>query len=155
MARRNARTDPSPFVFVDTAGWLALLNPKDGMHSQAVAARGELQRRRMRLRTTEFVLIEVADAFAEPPLRAVVVEFYHGLRQANTPLTLEIVPVSEDLLARGWMLYGQRLDKGWGLTDCISMVVMQEQGITEAFTSDHHFTQAGFTILLSHKPSGT
>ena len=102
--------------------------------------------------TTEFVLLEVADAFAEPPLRAVSVEFYRGLQQGATPLTLEVVPVSEDLLARGWMLYGQRPDKGWGVTDCISMVVIQERGITDAFTSDHHFMQAGFTILLSHNP---
>jgi len=55
-------------------------------------------------------------------------------------------------MASGWTLYQQRPDKEWGLTDCISFVVMQEQGISEAFTSDHHFTQAGFTILLSHKP---
>ncbi len=152
MARLNAKTNWSPLVFVDTAGWLALLNPRDGLHSQAVAARGGLQRRRVRLITTEFVLVEVADAFAEPPLRAVAVEFYRGLRQANTPLTLEIVAVSEELLAKGWILYGQRPDKGWGLTDCISMVIMREQGITEAFTSDHHFAQAGSTILLSHRP---
>jgi len=152
MARLNARTNPSPFVFVDTAGWLALLNPRDGIHTQATSVRGDLRRRRVKLVTTEFVLIEVADAFAEPPLRAVAVEFYGGLRQGNTPMTLEVVPVSEDLLAKGWMLYGQRPDKGWGLTDCISMVVMHERGITDAFTSDDHFTQAGFTVLLSHKP---
>lgn len=125
MARLNAKTSPSPFVFVDTAGWLALLNPKDGLHPQAVAVRGDLQRRRVKPITTEFVMIEVGDAFAEPPLRAVAVEFYRGLRQADTPFAVEIVPVSEDLLGKGWMLYGQRPDKGWGLTDCISFVVMQ------------------------------
>lgn len=152
MARLNARTDSSPFVFVDTAGWLASLNPKDGLHTQDTSVRSALRQRRVKLVTTEFVLIEVADAFAEPPLRAVAVEFYRGLRQGDTPLTLEVVPMSEDFLAKGWMLYGQRLDKGWGVTDCISMVVMQERGISEAFTSDHHFTQAGFTILLSRKP---
>ncbi len=142
----------SPYAFMDTAGWLALLNSRDGLHAQAIAVRGELQRRRVRLITTEFVLIEVADAFAEPPLRTVSVEFYRGLRQANTPFAVEILPLSGDLLAKGWALYGQRPDKGWGLTDCTSFIVMQEEGIREAFTSDHHFAQAGFTILLSHKP---
>jgi predicted nucleic acid-binding protein len=28
------------------------------------------------------------------------------------------------------------------------MVVMQRNGISDALTHDHHFTQAGFTILL-------
>jgi predicted nucleic acid-binding protein len=137
---------------MDTAGWLALLNARDGLHAQAMRVRGQLQQSRVKLITTEFVLIEVADAFAEPPLRAIALEFYRGLRQANTPFAVEIVPVSENLLVQGWRLYSQRLDKGWGLTDCISIVVMQEQGITDAFTSDHHFAQAGFNTLLSHKP---
>ena len=39
-------------------------------------------------------------------------------------------------------------DKEWTLTDCISFVVMQREGITDALTADHHFEQAGFVALL-------
>ena len=53
-----------------------------------------------------------------------------------------------ELFASGSDLYAQRLDKDWSLTDCISFVVMRERGIAEALTADHHFEQAGFTILL-------
>jgi hypothetical protein len=45
-------------------------------------------------------------------------------------------------------LYLQRRDKDWSLTDCISFAAMQEEGLTEALTGDHHFEQAGFTVLL-------
>ena len=45
-------------------------------------------------------------------------------------------------------LFHARLDKEWSLTDCISFVVMQREGITDALTGDHHFEQAGFTALL-------
>ncbi len=38
--------------------------------------------------------------------------------------------------------------KNWSLTDCISFVVMQEHGIHEALTADHHFEQVGFQVLL-------
>ena len=55
---------------------------------------------------------------------------------------------SPELFASGSDLYAQRLDKDWSLTDCISFVVMRERGIAEALTADHHFEQAGFTILL-------
>ena len=54
------------------------------------------------------VLLEVADALAVPNLRPTTIQFINRLRQA--PI-LRIIPVSENLLAEGWTLYGQRLDK--------------------------------------------
>lgn len=39
-------------------------------------------------------------------------------------------------------------DKGYSLTDCISMNVMRAQGMAEVLTHDGHFAQEGFTILL-------
>jgi predicted nucleic acid-binding protein len=41
-----------------------------------------------------------------------------------------------------------RPDKGYSLTDCVSMLVMRQEGITEILTHDIHFTQEGFTKLL-------
>ncbi len=136
-----------PKVFGDTASWIALLNEDDGLHRNALEVRRDLRQRKARTVTTEFVLLEVADGLSNPPLRRATIGFIDALRQESTA---EIVPLSEEVRQKGWALYCQRRDKEWGLTDCISFVVMQEQGITEAFTSDHHFTQAGFTILLSH-----
>jgi hypothetical protein len=43
------------------------------------------------------------------------------------------------------------MDKDWGLTDCISFVVMKDTKMTEALTTDHHFEQAGFKALLLDK----
>lgn len=42
----------------------------------------------------------------------------------------------------------ERPDKDWSLTDCISFLVMKDFGLTDAFTADHHFEQAGFTAWL-------
>jgi uncharacterized protein len=61
---------------------------------------------------------------------------------------ITIIASQRELLAAGFSLYSQRPDKDWSLTDCISFVVMQREGITEALTGDHHFEQAGFSILL-------
>ena len=60
----------------------------------------------------------------------------------------QIVHVTSDLLARALILYEQRSDKTWGLVDCASFVVMRDAGVTEGFTNDEHFAQAGFTCLL-------
>jgi uncharacterized protein len=45
-------------------------------------------------------------------------------------------------------LYQTRADKTWGLTDCISFIVMQQRNLTDAVTSDRHFVQAGFRALI-------
>ena len=59
-----------------------------------------------------------------------------------------LLPSSRELFDRGLQLFSDRPDKEWSLTDCISFVVMGERSLTEALTSDHHFEQAGFTVLL-------
>ena len=41
--------------------------------------------------------------------------------------------------------------KEWGLTDCASFVIMEENAITHALTTDHHFEQAGFVALMIEK----
>jgi predicted nucleic acid-binding protein len=48
--------------------------------------------------------------------------------------TVEVVPLTEELYERAVQLYGGRADKEWGLTDCVSFIVMQERGLTEALT---------------------
>lgn len=45
-------------------------------------------------------------------------------------------------------LYESRLDKGYSLTDCISMNTCRELDIKEILTHDRHFEQEGFKILL-------
>ena len=91
------------------------------------------------------MLLEVADALSAPAIRARTVAFISGLRQLNV---LQILPVSQALLNQGWQLYSQRPDKEWGLTDCTSFVVMTQEQIAIAFTSDRHFQQAGFIKLM-------
>jgi hypothetical protein len=55
---------------------------------------------------------------------------------------------SKDLYHQALRLYRERPDKDWGLTDCISLIVMQAREIAEALTGDVHFQQAGFRALL-------
>ena len=61
----------------------------------------------------------------------------------------QLVRATSELIQRGNNLYCKRADKEWPLTDCISFVVMQDQGLSEALTADHHFEQAGFQALLA------
>ena len=60
----------------------------------------------------------------------------------------QIAALSQEMVDQAVALFRSRPDKEWGLTDCVSFVVMKERGLTEALTADHHFEQAGFSILL-------
>jgi uncharacterized protein len=135
-------------VFVDTAAWLALLNNRDQYHIPARQLMNQLRHETVPLVTTEFVLLEVADAFSSPPIRAQTVGFIDSLLQLPQVPNIRIIPISRSLWLEGWALYKQRADKDWGLTDCTSFVVMMQEQVTHAFTADRHFEQAGFINLL-------
>jgi predicted nucleic acid-binding protein len=59
-----------------------------------------------------------------------------------------VVPLTETLLQNAITLYGERSDKNWGLTDCVSFALMRQEDVVEALTADVHFRQAGFRALL-------
>jgi len=136
------------FCFVDTVCWIALLNRQDHLHEPA----DQLYKKRMksgfRFLTTSAVIEETANALCDPVHKSSVITFFHNIENSSR---IEIVFVDPVLWSNGWVLYEQRLDKAWSLTDCISMEVMRERKIHDALTSDRHFVQAGFRALLIEK----
>ena len=131
-------------VFADTHFYIALLSKKDDAHDDALRWQADTEIREVI--TTSWILVELADAMSLPRERDITAKFIARLRSAAST---RIVPVSEELLWRGFDLYRTRPDKEWSLTDCISFVVMSDEGLTEALTRDRHSGQAGFMALLS------
>lgn len=129
-------------VFADTSYYIALTNPADDRAAVACEfTRGFAGR----LVTTVWVLTEVANHLSHAPNRSLACSLIDDLR--NDPRVTIVAPTM-DCFSRGFALYGQRPDKNWSLTDCTSFVTMQDRGIREALTGDHHFEQAGFVALL-------
>ncbi len=129
-------------VFADASYYVALLSPRDQHHQDAIRISGQLRRP---IIVTEFVLIEVSNALASVESRARAVALWAHLQNDSS---VTVVPATTTLISDGLDFYAHRLDKEWSLTDCVSFVVMQERGIREALTADHHFEQAGFAALL-------
>ena len=129
-------------VFADTWFYLAILNRADPNHPRAASASRSERRHRV---TTDFVRVEVGDALSRTGNRGVFARFYDWIHAyAGTT----VIPASRQLLEDGQQLYRYRRDKDWPLTDCMSFVVMADEGITDALTGDEHFRQAGFNALL-------
>jgi predicted nucleic acid-binding protein len=129
-------------IFGDTYYFLAIGNEHDQGHQRAVQYAASYKGQ---ILTTEWVLTEVADALASPAQRG---QFLTLLELIKDDSNWTVVAASHELFDRGIAFFSQRSDKSWSLTDCISFVVMQEHGLTEALTADHHFEQAGFIGLL-------
>lgn len=132
-------------IFVDTLYIVALINPNDQWREKALQARRETAD--AKFVTTEIVLSEVLNFLSEygANLRRQVSLF---VRDVLEDTDFEVISYTETTLLEGLKLYESRLDKGYSLTDCISMNVCRKFGITEILTHDHHFEQEGFKILL-------
>lgn len=61
---------------------------------------------------------------------------------------IEVIWVDEILHRASVSFLQARLDKTYSLCDAVSMLLMQQRGITTALTTDRHFEQAGFVRLL-------
>lgn len=141
----KAAVKDAKFVFLDTAYTNALINTSDQWHERAVVWQERLAKEMRPLLSTEFVLVEIADGLATVWFRKHAAQMINLLQE--NPF-VEIVPLSSELFNEALELYKKRMDKGWGLTDCTSFIVMQRYDVIDALTTDEHFQQAGFRALL-------
>lgn len=128
-------------VFADTSYFIAMLCADDEMHEAAVSLQGE----RLSLVTTEWVMAELAAYLSDPGNREL---FTRTLAAIRCSPSVELLPATHETFAAGVLLYAQRADKQWSLTDCISFNVMRDSDLKEALTSDRHFEQAGFVAMM-------
>ena len=125
----------------DTSYLLALELRDDQYHSEAIRHWQGFSNRLPQLVITSFIFSEVVTFINSRGLHSRAVQLGNLLLQSKH---IEFVQVNTNLLAEGWQYFQQHQDKDYSLTDCISFVVMRNQGITTAFTFDRHFEQASF-----------
>lgn len=132
-------------VFVDTAALIAMGDKDNHFHQQALTIKNELKKSQKGFVTTNAVFFELAGYFSQSQRRSTAIKLIETINKSKK---WHCVVVGDTLMKGGLALYKQMSDKDWSLVDCISIVVAEKQGITDIFTTDHHFEQAGFSILL-------
>lgn len=130
-------------VFIDTSFVIAMFTPEDKHHKQAVEIARDLFDYQ-KIWITDAVIYEIGNAFVKSN-KKIVAEFIQDCYNTDQ---IEVVKTDELLLLRALERYATYQDKDWSLTDCISFEVMKEYGIDTAYSSDHHFGQAGFKYML-------
>jgi predicted nucleic acid-binding protein len=136
---------PGEAVFLDTSGWITLLNASDPLHAQAWDVwRGVVTGARPVV-LTDLVVAETGNGLARTRLRA---HFVAAVELIYESRTTELIHTGSDELRDALSLYVARPHKAWGLVDCVSFRLTEQRGIPDAFTTDRHFEQAGFRCLL-------
>ena len=132
-------------VFADSLFWIAIVRPDDPYRDSALEAAAGLQG--AVIVTTEEVLTEFLAAVAryDRHIRQAAVKAVEALCHSDR---VQVIAQSHGSFTAGLSRYKRRLDKRYSLTDCISMNVMEECGITAILSNDHHFEQEGFQLLV-------
>ncbi|MEO8956092.1 MAG: PIN domain-containing protein [Ktedonobacteraceae bacterium] len=133
-------------LFVDTSGWAYLVDRSTALHRDVQTIYQQAIARQKLLVTTNYIIAELVALLTSRSRisRQQVVLFVDALKAAPQ---VEIIHMNTELDAEAWMLLKNRIDKEWSLVDASSFAVMTRYGMTEALTTDHHFTQAGFVQL--------
>jgi uncharacterized protein len=132
-------------IFLDTSFSIALSSVTDRNHVRAVQLANQIETDKTRLVTTQAILLEIGNALSNQRHRVAAIQLLESL---ETDPSVEVVLFTNSLSKLAFNLFKQREDKEWGLVECISFIVMQDRGITDALTADTHFQQAGFRALL-------
>ena len=128
-------------IFVDTSAFIALLDPRNDCHVQAVHIEQSLSSQPVRLVTTNFVLDETYTGLRGKIQHTAILRFRDSVRQSRR---LSVVRITEALEDQAWEIFARYEDKDFSFTDCTSFAVMQQLGITTVFAFDEHFEQFGF-----------
>jgi predicted nucleic acid-binding protein len=132
-------------VFVDTSAFIALLDPRDDCHDQAVQVEHSLSIQAARLVTTNFVLDETYTGLRSKIQHSAILRFRDSVRQSRR---LSVVRITEAVEDQAWEIFARYDDKDFSFTDCTSFAVIKQLGITTAFTFDEHFERFGFIRVL-------
>lgn len=95
-------------VYLDTNGWLALLNSSDSLHPAAKAAWVALGQRGYSVFVTDLVIAEMGNGLARTPARR---SFRAAVESLESSARCRVIPASGGLLRRALDLYHDHADK--------------------------------------------
>lgn len=131
-------------IFADTSALIAIGNKDDEFHREAVRLQKGFLKTKQPIVTTSGVILELFNTFSQARCKPIALRLFNLIHCSEQWECL----FTDRYMLGGMELFKKRADKDWSLVDCISMLIAQERRIADIFTTDHHFEQAGFNILL-------
>lgn len=133
-------------LFVDTAGWMAMADAKDPMHTSFRTARDQWLEAGGILVVSNYVIDETLTLIR---MRLSLDAAERWWEQVSESPRCRMEWVTPDRAERAVYWFFRWKDQSFSFTDCTSFVLMKELHIEKALTADHHFLTAGFKIFPS------
>jgi len=131
-------------AFVDTAGWLAAISPREAKHKAALATYQGWIESGTQLVTTNLVLAEMQILVSRFRGAADGIRFLDSVYQDPSH---EVVFVDRDLERAAVDRWLRKFtDHAISLADAVSFETMRFRRIRDVLTLDAHFEVAGFTL---------
>lgn len=132
-------------VFVDTSGIYALADRRDPAHRSARKCLEQFRKEKFVLLLTDYIVDEaltLALVRSGRPAALCILDLVEGSR------FFRLVGIGGARFEAAKAYFRKHIDQGYSFTDCTSFVVMKEQRVSAALTTDRHFEKAGFEALL-------
>ena len=130
-------------IFIDTGAFVARSLPRDQHHEAATQYWREIEQRKLRCCTSSFVLDETFTLLGRLAGNRFAAQ---RARNIYASRTLSILRPDAKTEARALEHFTKYADQGISFTDAISFALMKQARVRNAFTFDHHFAIAGFTL---------
>ena len=129
-------------AFLHTGAIYALADRNDSDHA---AVRGIYLDAERRFVAHDLILVEAFSLLTKRLHKQAALQTVGALRRSSK---VEIVPLTTGLLDAAWVRCERFADKEWDWIDCVSFELMERRRLREALSLDHHFAQAGFSLLV-------
>ena len=132
-------------IFVDTSAWYAVEVEDDVNHEAACKFLSRIASGKHGVSiTTDYILDETLTLLRSRRDLASASGFIDKIWKSKS---LRVFWINEDLLEKALNIFRKSDRKSWSFTDCTSFALMRELSVSEAFSFDNHFREAGLQAL--------
>lgn len=131
-------------VFVDTSGFVAYLVESETHHGRAVSLISRLNRDRIPLLTSDFVLDETYTLLKVRFGAFTAIRFGDKVRESRW---VRVQFVGPELQDRAWSIFRRTIDQDFSFTDCTSFALMESARLDTALGFDRGFVRYGLSLL--------
>jgi uncharacterized protein len=132
-------------IFVDTSAWYAVEVEDDVNHEAACKFLSRIASGKHGVSiTTDYILDETLTLLRSRRDLASASSFIDKISKSKS---LRVFWINEDLFEKALNVFRKSDRKSWSFTDCTSFALMRELSVSEAFSFDNHFREAGLQAL--------